>query len=125
MCLLLILVCLPACLSACLSKSSCVVCRLSDGWLGWLVVQIVDFGLAKAARAREKMQDICGTVYYYAPEIVDEDAYGPLVDEWALGVSMFILLTGSYPFYDDDEDELCLKIVGCAAAAAAAAQHSP
>eukprot|EP01052_Picozoa_sp_SAG31_P024857 SAG31_NODE_2142_length_6344_cov_1.986709_4_plen_97_part_00 len=43
---------------------------------------------------------------------MDAKPYGPAVDEWALGVSMYILLTGSYPFYDEDEDELCLKIVG-------------
>ena len=58
-------------------------------------VTIVDFGLAKAARAREKMEDVCGTLWYYAPEIVNVQPYTPLVDEWALGVSMYLLLTVS------------------------------
>jgi hypothetical protein len=56
-------------------------------------VTIVDFGLAKAARAREKMEDVCGTLWYYAPEIVNAKPYTPLVDEWALGVAMYLLLT--------------------------------
>ena len=30
-------------------------------------IYIVDFGLAKAARARERMEDHCGTLWYYAP----------------------------------------------------------
>lgn len=58
-------------------------------------VTIVDFGLAKAARAREKMEDVCGTLWYYAPEIVNAKPYTPLVDEWALGVAMYLLLTVS------------------------------
>lgn len=82
-----------------LKLENCVLARKDD----LSSVTIVDFGLAKAARAREQMEDVCGTVYYYSPEIVDMKPYGPSVDEWALGVSMYILLTGSYPFYDDDE----------------------
>ena len=31
-------------------------------------------------------QDVCGTVWYYAPELVAFDPYQPVVDEWALGV---------------------------------------
>ena len=67
-------------------------------------VTIVDFGLAKAARAREKMEDICGTLWYYAPEIVNAKPYTPLVDEWALGVSMYLLFTGKFPFDAEDDD---------------------
>ena len=83
-------------------------------------VTIVDFGLAKAARAREKMEDVCGTLWYYAPEIVNAKPYTPLVDEWALGVAMYLLLTGHFPFEVpcvgprgriDDEEILCELIV--------------
>ena len=49
---------------------------------------IVDFGLAKAAMAREKLEDVCGTLHYYAPELVRGTPYTPVVDEWALGVAM-------------------------------------
>ena len=43
----------------------------------------------------EKMEDVCGTLWYYAPEIVNAKPYTPLVDEWALGVAMYLLLTVS------------------------------
>ena len=43
---------------------------------------------------------------YYAPELVRRVAFLPVVDEWALGVIMHLLLTGDFPFDHDDEDEL-------------------
>ena len=48
-------------------------------------VTIIDFGLAKAVRARERMEECCGTLWYYAPELVEGRPYRPVVDEWALG----------------------------------------
>ena len=56
------------------------------------------------------MEDCCGTLLYYAPELVEGRAYRPVVDEWALGVSMHLLLVGEYPWDDEDEDELAEKI---------------
>lgn len=38
-------------------------------------VVIVDFGFAKAARARTKMQDVVGTPWYSAPELLLADPY--------------------------------------------------
>ena len=48
-------------------------------------VTIVDFGLAKAARARERMEGVTGTLWYTAPEILLGEPYSPLVDlcRWA------------------------------------------
>ena len=37
----------------------------------------------KAVRARERMEECCGTLWYYAPELVEGRAYRPVVDEWA------------------------------------------
>lgn len=58
-------------------------------------VTIVDFGLAKAARARERMEGVTGTLWYTAPEILLGEPYSPLVDLWSLGVVMYLLLTGA------------------------------
>merc|ERR1711959_868498 len=69
-------------------------------------VTIVDFGLAKAARARQKMEEMCGTPWYAAPELLREIAYTNKVDCWAMGVAMYTLLCGYCPFDSDDEDEL-------------------
>jgi serine/threonine protein kinase len=69
-------------------------------------VTVIDFGLAKAVRARERMEDACGTLWYYAPELVRGVPFLPVVDEWALGVCMHLLLSGEFPFDDEDEDVL-------------------
>jgi serine/threonine protein kinase len=57
-------------------------------------VIVVDFGFAKAARAREKMEDVVGTKWYSAPELLVCDPYTPAVDLWALGVGLYMLLSG-------------------------------
>uniref|UniRef100_A0A3Q3X011 Protein kinase domain-containing protein n=1 Tax=Mola mola TaxID=94237 RepID=A0A3Q3X011_MOLML len=40
-----------------------------------------------------------------APEVVARHRYGRPVDCWAVGVIMFILLSGNPPFYDETEEE--------------------
>ncbi|XP_056293722.1 caM kinase-like vesicle-associated protein [Pseudoliparis swirei] len=78
-------------------------------------IVISDFQLAKLENGLIK--DPCGTPEYLAPEVVGRQKYGRPVDCWAIGVTMYILLSGNPPFYDDaDEDDdrdknLFLKIL--------------
>jgi len=76
-------------------------------------VTLVDFGLAKALMARERAENVCGTLAYVAPEALAAGQYGQGVDVWALGVAMHVLLTGVWPFDDEDEDELMDAIIAC------------
>jgi serine/threonine protein kinase len=39
-----------------------------------------------------------GTEYYKAPEMLSGGGYGEKVDCWAVGVSLYELLTGVTPF---------------------------
>ena len=76
-------------------------------------VTLVDFGLAKALMARERAENVCGTLAYVAPEALAAGQYGQGVDVWALGVAMHVLLTGAWPFDNEDEDELMDSIIAC------------
>lgn len=40
----------------------------------------------------------CGTPSYMAPEIINKKNYSFSVDIWALGILLFKMLSGSYPF---------------------------
>uniref|UniRef100_A0A0G4IDP9 non-specific serine/threonine protein kinase n=1 Tax=Chromera velia CCMP2878 TaxID=1169474 RepID=A0A0G4IDP9_9ALVE len=56
------------------------------------------------------MSDIVGTTFYMAPEIFTE-RYDEMVDEWAAGVILFMLLAGIPPYLGEDEAETEKKII--------------
>lgn len=54
---------------------------------------------------------MCGTAWYASPELLMERPYNNKVDTWAAGIAMFVLLTGRFPFDDEDEDEVIEQIL--------------
>jgi len=67
-------------------------------------IKLVDFGLAKLTEnAKTALKTTCGTPYFLAPEIIDNSTptYGAEVDIWAMGVLVFFMLSGYYPFDDE------------------------
>jgi serine/threonine protein kinase len=47
----------------------------------------------------KKLSIFCGTPTYMAPEIVSKKEYhGDLVDTWALGILLYVMLCGRFPF---------------------------
>ena len=44
-----------------------------------------------------------GTPNYQAPELIRKEFYGRPVDVWGAGVILFVLLSGSLPFYGTGE----------------------
>ena len=69
------------------------------------ILKIIDFGLAKDFN-NESLKSFIGTPYYVSPEIVSGKLYNEKCDEWSLGVCLFKMLTGMYPFLANDITEL-------------------
>ena len=63
------------------------------------LIKLIDFGFATyIPKNGEKIREYLGTREYAAPEIIQEDGYLEKVDEWAIGVIMYNMLTGFEPF---------------------------
>eukprot|EP01098_Paradermamoeba_levis_P010031 TRINITY_DN419_c0_g1_i1.p1 TRINITY_DN419_c0_g1~~TRINITY_DN419_c0_g1_i1.p1 ORF type:complete len:219 (+),score=52.64 TRINITY_DN419_c0_g1_i1:641-1297(+) len=72
-------------------------------------IKITDFGLAKEFGS-SKLETACGTEGYIAPEVLTEETYGPACDMWSLGVIIFVLLSGTQPFYGSNPKEVLERI---------------
>lgn len=63
-------------------------------------LKIIDFGMSKRLPRLQKLDMLCGTPYYTAPEIVDK-CFTHSADMWSVGVVMFVMVFGYPPFYVD------------------------
>lgn len=77
-----------------------------------IIVKVADFGLSTFMIDGYRLWDKCGTVHYMAPEILSAQGYGKAVDMWSIGVMLFIMLYGKYPFYHKCAKKLKKKIIG-------------
>jgi len=71
-------------------------------------IKLTDFGLAKKVDESGKMKTFCGTPQYFAPEVLQRrnttkgaGTYSLAADMWSLGVILFVLLEGNYPFNEN------------------------
>jgi len=75
------------------------------------MIKIIDFGFAAFCTDNQNLKIFCGTPSYMAPELVRKSEYdGRQVDMWALGVLLYALLSGTFPFRGQNEKELYGKI---------------
>lgn len=62
-------------------------------------IKIIDFGFSCKADSMQRLNLFCGTPNYMSPEIIlKKDYYGGPSDVWALGVMLFVICTGYFPF---------------------------
>ena len=79
---------------------------------------LVDFGLAVVINKESRFtscstvdssvetleeREIVGSFNYIAPEVLSHQEYSTAVDMWAAGVIAYLMISGHYPFRDDEE----------------------
>ncbi|KAH7852695.1 hypothetical protein Vadar_028047 [Vaccinium darrowii] len=73
-------------------------------------LKATDFGLSDFIRPGKKFQDIVGSAYYVAPEVLKRKS-GAESDVWSIGVITYILLCGRRPFWDKTEDGIFKEVL--------------
>ncbi|XVF15910.1 hypothetical protein REPUB_Repub09cG0197200 [Reevesia pubescens] len=73
-------------------------------------LKATDFGLSDFIRPGKRFQDIVGSAYYVAPEVLKRRS-GPESDVWSIGVITYILLCGKRPFWDKTEDGIFKEVL--------------
>ena len=73
------------------------------------IVKLIDFGLASVVKPGQVQSRGCGTISYRAPETFLRSYCGFANDVWALGICLFAMLTGFFPFVRASGSDNCFK----------------
>jgi len=74
------------------------------------VVKMIDFGMACKFEDGEALTELCGSPHYLAPELIGQ-MYNQLVDVWACGVLLYLLMYGHYPYDAKQPRDIMVKIL--------------
>ncbi|KAG6425635.1 hypothetical protein SASPL_116080 [Salvia splendens] len=73
-------------------------------------MKVIDFGLSDFIRPDQRLNDIVGSAYYVAPEVLHR-SYSSEADIWSIGVITYILLCGSRPFWARTESGIFRSVL--------------
>ena len=70
------------------------------------IIKMIDFGLSCYIPENNLMNEIVGSPYYQAPEILEGNSYSKMVDMWSIGILLYIMLLGHPPLDANDKENL-------------------
>lgn len=76
-------------------------------------IKLIDFGIACKWQGKYEDSVQAGTLRYSPPEFVSGKDYStdPRIDSWAVGVLLYKMVFGKYPFNGDKREELREEII--------------
>uniref|UniRef100_A0A665VMQ6 Serine/threonine-protein kinase n=1 Tax=Echeneis naucrates TaxID=173247 RepID=A0A665VMQ6_ECHNA len=66
-------------------------------------VKLCDFGFARIIGEKSFRRSVVGTPAYLAPEVLRSKGYNRSLDMWSVGVIVYVSLSGTFPFNEDEE----------------------
>lgn len=72
---------------------------------GGATIKLIDFGMSRIDPLDQPMTTSIGTAYYVSPEVLNK-SYGKKCDLWSVGVVVYMIICGYYPFYGDSTNEI-------------------
>ncbi|KAK9061851.1 hypothetical protein SSX86_019035 [Deinandra increscens subsp. villosa] len=73
-------------------------------------LKAIDFGLSDFVSPEKKLDDIVGSAYYVAPEVLQR-SYSTEADVWSIGIIAFVLLCGNRPFWGRTESGIFRSVL--------------
>ncbi|XP_004145991.1 CDPK-related kinase 6 [Cucumis sativus] len=73
-------------------------------------LKVIDFGLSDFVKPDERLNDVVGSAYYVAPEVLYR-SYSFEADMWSIGVIAYILLCGGRPFWARTESGIFRSVL--------------
>lgn len=74
------------------------------------IIKATDFGLSRFFKEGELLDEIVGSPFYVAPEVLQR-RYNKEADIWSCGVILYILLSGSPPFQGNSTQQIFRNII--------------
>ena len=81
----------------------------NDDILNLFGLKLIDFGLSSRIQKNKKLNNTVGTSYFIAPEILKSE-YDEKCDVWSIGVILYYILSGKFPFTGKTNIEIFEKI---------------
>lgn len=66
-------------------------------------VKLCDFGFARIIGEKSFRRSVVGTPAYLAPEVLRNKGYNRSLDMWSVGVIIYVSLSGTFPFNEDED----------------------